>query len=333
MDRSPDPLAADPSPAPWPAMLQIFALLCAAAAIAGVCYVFSDVRFVHADRFFLSFAEIFVAIAALSFYIRLRLPSAEHLIVLMSMAFAFFIAGTTLLMLQYCLATAKAIDFTGAIRAADHALGFDWTDFSAKVSAIPYAADVIGFCYQQWIGEFVAVIVLLSALKRADDVFGLLFAYIVSGVAMVAISGFLDVKSIDAVAAYATKAVHLPSGVNPYYLKLLTSLRADGVHVVDLNHLGGLVSFPSCHAGAAVLLATATRNLKRLWAPFLVFNELILVGTISEGGHYLSDVLAGCAFAVAGVALYAWVSRRSAGAALPAPRVAPAFADAVGQHP
>jgi hypothetical protein len=72
--------------------------------------------------------------------------------------------------------------------------------------------------------------------------------------AMASISGFLDVKSIDAVAAYATNAVHLPTGVNPYYLKLTTALRSEGRHVVDLNHLGGLVSFPSCHAGAAAPL-------------------------------------------------------------------------------
>lgn len=314
---------------PWATMPAILAVVCVSAGITATCYAFSDVRFVNASPFFLPYGATFAAIVALSLYIRLRAPEAGNLIVLMFVVFAFFVTATNLLVLQYCLATSRAIEFTDAIRAADHALGFDWTAFSAQVSRIPYAAGIIGFCYQQWIAEFVIVVVLLAALGKTEECYRLTFAFAVSGMAMVSISGFLDVKSVDAVAAYATNAVHLPTGVNPYYLKLLTALRSDGPHVVDLNHLGGLVSFPSCHAGTAVLLATATRNLKRLWIPFLCFNELILVGTITEGGHYLSDVLAGCAFAVAAVALYGWLTRARPVALPRFARVAPAFAGVV----
>lgn len=313
-------------------MAGILAVVCASAGITAACYAFSDVRFVNAGPFFLPYGATIAAIVALSVYIRLRAPEATNLIVLMFMVFAFFVTATNLLVLQYCLATTHAIEFTDAIRAADHAMGFDWTAFSAKVSSIPYAAAVIGFCYQQWIGEFVVVVALLAVLGKTDDCFRLTFAFAVSGMAMVSISGLLDVKSIDAVAAYATNAVHLPTGVNPYYLKLLTALRSDGLHVVDLNHLGGLVSFPSCHAGTAVLLATATRSLKRLWFPFLCFNELILVGTITEGGHYLSDVLAGCLFAVAAVALYASLTRARPVAAQWVAYLAPALASVAGLH-
>jgi membrane-associated phospholipid phosphatase len=330
MEQARDPARPGQPSTPWATMPGILAVVCASAGITTVCYAFSDVRFVNAGPFFLPYGATIAAIVVLSFYIRLRAPEAGNLIVLLFMVFAFFVTATNLLALQYCLATTRAIEFTDAIRAADHALGFDWMAFSAKVSRIPYAAGVIGFCYQQWIAEFVVVVVLLAALGKTDDCYRLTFAFAVSGMAMVSISGFLDVKSVDAVAAYATNAVHLPTGVNPYYLKLLTALRSDGPHVVDLNHLGGLVSFPSCHAGTAVLLATATRNLKRLWIPFLCFNELILVGTITEGGHYLSDVLAGCAFAVAAVALYGWLTRARPAAAPWFARVAPAFAGVVG---
>ena len=308
-------------PASWRPMLAIVAAIFASAALTSLCYAFSDIHFLHAERLFLPFAGALAAIVALSAYIKLRAPGAEHLVVLLFMAFAFFVTATNLLLLQYCLATTRAIPMTDAIRAADHAMGFDWTDFAAKVSAIPCAADVIGFCYRQWIVEFVIAISLLGALRKIDDIFQLTFAYVAAGAAMVAVSGVVDVKSIDAVAAYATHAVHLPTGVNPHYLELLTALRSDGAHVVDLDHLGGLVSFPSCHAGAALLLATATRNLKALWLPFLIFNELILVGTITEGGHYLSDVIAGCAFAIAGLAVYDWAVSRPRGVLPGSPRL------------
>ena len=50
-------------------------------------------------------------------------------------------------------------------------------------------------------------------------------------------------------------------------------------------------------------MATATRNLKWLWFPFLCFNVLILVGTITEGGHNFADVIGGCLFAVGAIAV------------------------------
>lgn len=311
-------LAAPSWLAPSPASRQILAILVGSAALTAVAYRLCDVRFVHAQGLFLPFALMAALIGALSIYIKLRLSDNLHWIVMMTAAFVFLAAGTNLLLLQYCLATTKAVDFTEAIRAADHALGFDWLTFSRIMSSLPYVDEVIGFCYQQWITEFVVVVVLLSAVKQTGEVFRLIFAYIVSGTAMVLVSGVLDVKSVDAVSAYAISSIHHPTGVNPYYLQLLTSLRSSGAHVVDLNHLGGLVSFPSCHAGTAVLLATAMRNVKGLWLPFLCLNEFILIGTLTEGGHFLSDVIAGCLFAIAGVALHEVVSRPRRALAEPA---------------
>ena len=145
----------------------------------------------------------------LSFYIRLRAPKARNLIVLMFIGLAFVVAATNLLALQYCLATTRAIEFIDAIRAADHALGFAWTAFSATVSSVPYASAVIGFCCQQWIAEFVVVVALLAAFGQTDDCFRLTFAFAVSSMAMASISGFLDVKSIDAVAPLATATRNL----------------------------------------------------------------------------------------------------------------------------
>ena len=63
---------------------------------------------------------------------------------------------------------------------------------------------------------------------------------------------------------------------------------------------------------AAVLLAVATRGFKWLWAPFLVFNVGVLVGTISEGGHNLADVFAGCLLAIVGLALAQALRRHGA---------------------
>ena len=48
-----------------------------------------------------------------------------------------------------------------------------------------------------------------------------------------------------------------------------------------------------------MLLATATRGIRWLWPLFLAFNVLVLLGTLTEGGHNLTDVIGGCLIAIA----------------------------------
>jgi membrane-associated phospholipid phosphatase len=117
------------------------------------------------------------------------------------------------------------------------------------------------------------------------------------------VAAFLDSKSFDSVAAYSIAGFHYPTGVSVAYLDKIKHLRQGTDSIMDFRNIIGLVAFPSFHAGAAVLLATATRNLKWLWLPFLCFNEFILVGTITEGGHDVVDVIGGCLCVVAGIGL------------------------------
>ena len=80
---------------------------------------------------------------------------------------------------------------------------------------------------------------------------------------------------------------------------VVEAIRSGRDPTMDFRRILGLVSFPSFHAGAALLLAVATRKLPfGLWLPFLVANAMMIVGTITEGGHNLTDVVGGCALAV-----------------------------------
>ncbi len=137
------------------------------------------------------------------------------------------------------------------------------------------------------------------------------FAYIIAGMATLSVTAVLDSKSYEAVATYAIAGFRHPVGVGPgINSQADDDLRAGSARTLDFDQLLGLVSFPSFHAGSALLLAMATRNLRWLWAPFLVFNLAIIVGTISEGGHNLMDVLGGCAFAIGGLYAAGALSRR-----------------------
>ena len=151
--------------------------------------------------------------------------------------------------------------------------------------------------------EFVIVFALFSYLEKFDEMYTLTYTYIIAGMGTLMVSAFLDSKSFNSVAAYSIAGFHYPTGVSVAYLDKIKHLRQGTDSVMDFRNIIGLVAFPSFHAGAAVLLATATRNLKWLWLPFLCLNEFILVGTITEGGHDFADVIGGCLCVVAGIGL------------------------------
>lgn len=72
---------------------------------------------------------------------------------------------------------------------------------------------------------------------------------------------------------------------------------------ICVDTLGGFITFPSFHACAAVLLAWAFLRMGRLGLPMLLLNAAMLVSAIPIGGHYVVDLVAGVAVAVAAVLL------------------------------
>ncbi len=76
-----------------------------------------------------------------------------------------------------------------------------------------------------------------------------------------------------------------------------------------------MITFPSYHSVMAVLLAYAARGTFLSFLS-LVLNALMLVSVPTEGGHYLTDAIAGIAIAVSSILLVRftarWLTRRNA---------------------
>jgi membrane-associated phospholipid phosphatase len=77
-------------------------------------------------------------------------------------------------------------------------------------------------------------------------------------------------------------------------------MRNGGSASFALGQLRGIVTFPSYHTVLAILFTYAHRS-RRSFPVFLIINCLMLVSIPSEGGHYLSDVLAGAGLAVVAI--------------------------------
>jgi PAP2 superfamily len=272
----------------------------------------SGLRFANAADFFAPFGGILGVLILIKAYLFLRVSKNKNkrLDFFVTMMIVKLIMSVTMMIFQYSTATFNAYPINDAIKSADQLIGFDWLQFATIVNQAPHLADILGWCYRNWMWEFVAVFALFSYLAKFEEMYDLTYTYIIAGMGTLIVSAFLDAKSFDSVAAYSIAGFHYPTGVSVAYLDKIKHLRQGVDSVMDFHNIIGLVAFPSFHAGAAVVLATATRNLKWLWLPFLCFNEFILVGTITEGGHDFADVVGGCLCVVAGIGL-AQAFRRS----------------------
>lgn len=283
-------------------MLELLLLVALAAALDLAAIAISGSRFVNADQFFPIFGAAVGSLAGLSLYLRIRMPELRWLIRLLEMIAIYIVMCVVMMTYQYALALAPAWPISHAIEAADHATGFHWLAVSRSANAIPGLSPLLAFCYRNWMREFAVVFVVLAYLRKFEELEEFTTVHILAGMATLSISGLIDPKSYEAVAAWVIPGIHFPAGVSPIYLEKIKALRAGLDRVMNFNQIIGLVSFPSFHAGAALLLAVYSRRIPYAWPVFLAFNLCIILGAITDGGHNLMDVFAGLAFAAAAVA-------------------------------
>jgi membrane-associated phospholipid phosphatase len=192
--------------------------------------------------------------------------------------------GAGLAVLSYLVARTDAPLVDAALLRADRALGFDWSGWTAVAHADPRVAWTLMRAYDSLIPQVVAAVLALALWRSATP---LLLRLVATGLATVVLSGIAPAIGMR------LDAAHVPH---------LLALRADRLAIVDPARLEGLIAFPSYHAVLAVLVAHALRSTPRVVRlPALALNAVMLVATISVGGHYLVDVLAGCALALAAI--------------------------------
>jgi membrane-associated phospholipid phosphatase len=82
----------------------------------------------------------------------------------------------------------------------------------------------------------------------------------------------------------------------------LPLVRGGSLRVLDIMKLGGIITFPSFHAAAAVLFLWALWSVWWMRPLALIANVGMLLATPMGGGHYFVDVFAGMGVAVLAIA-------------------------------
>ena len=189
-------------------------------------------------------------------------------------------AGAILLVGMALLATASYVVaavtplplYDNALAAADRRLGFDWAEWMAWTQSRAWMSRSFEVAYDAMLPELVGAVLYLGFLRKSGWLLTTLF---IGGALTALISGFFPAIG------------HLPSAP---HVPVLRALRAG--QLMDVMPQG-LISFPSYHTTVAVLLTGAFRGSRFLFPMACVLNGVMVVSTLSVGGHYLVDVIAG----------------------------------------
>ncbi len=228
-----------------------------------------------------------------------------------------FILTDTLAQLIACFAVCGVLSYLvmstnlpladGELAAIDRALGFDWPRFIRWIQARPAVDYTLWLVYHSSIVQMFTIVFLLSHWRqdRARELSGTI---IISLALTIVIAG-----ALPAAGAYPYYRPAHPEIVAEMWLSDFSPLRDGSLRWLDPMRMEGLISFPSFHTILSLLFIHVTRDTKGLFAASIVLNGAILVSTLTAGGHYLADVLAGALVTALSVILYRTVckSRRS----------------------
>lgn len=180
------------------------------------------------------------------------------------------------------------------LAAFDTALGFDWIGLLAFMNEHATFGILTSMIYNSLFPQFALVVLLLSLTRHFDELRELVDAYWITLLLSIVISGVLP--ALDPFGYYGLTlnpddVVKPTAGI--VFLPDLLSLRAGTFTTFDFGALQGMVAFPSFHAALALMMCWSLRRMPWVLLFLLPYNGLMLVATLTEGGHYLADVAAG----------------------------------------
>jgi membrane-associated phospholipid phosphatase len=191
-----------------------------------------------------------------------------------------------------------------AFHAWDQALGFDWRYWLTVLDGYPKLNLLLVLAYHSMWPQLTLVLVALVTIRDYRRLDLLLLAFGFAAVATVIIAGFMPALSpLAYLQVTADDHPHITLALPREFEMQALALRSGAMRVVEVGNAQGLVTFPSFHTATAVVLLLGFRNVPYLRWVSLVLNSLMLISIPIEGSHYLVDVIAGIA-----VALAAWAA-------------------------
>jgi membrane-associated phospholipid phosphatase len=213
--------------------------------------------------------------------------------------------------LTYILASANLPMQDANLARLDQLLGLDWQAYYRFVCERPALVPYVYFAYAMIVWPTFGVPIVLGLTKHYLRLQQFTLACMSTVVTTALISSVLPaVGTFHEYGISPDLPVFRASG---YLVQLhqLPLVRDGSLRVLDHNTLGGIITFPSFHAAAAVLALWAFWGVWWMRPLALIANVGMLLATPLVGGHYFVDVFAGVALAVLAIAAAQRIGRRS----------------------
>jgi membrane-associated phospholipid phosphatase len=200
----------------------------------------------------------------------------------------------------------------------DRLIGFDWRGFVGTIDRYPNLCALLGWSYATIWLQLLFIAIFAATIRDHATIDELIFAVGASLITVNVIALLVPTAGVTTLVQYdfanLNNADYLIQTRHAYL-----ALRDGSLGLIDFDNVAALVSFPSFHTVVAVLATLASRRLPYMFGPILALNALMLVSTLSHGGHYLSDVIIGVVIAI--VAWRAALSVRGRNGAESAPQL------------
>ena len=177
--------------------------------------------------------------------------------------------------------------------------GFDWDTAARWVANHPTLDHVLRAAYSSMVYQVVAVLLIGSLARPGDRNGEFIWSCAVGCILTCAIFVF-------------TPALGKVGHIGTAQVETLTMIRNGPWTVFDYERATGLINFPSFHTTLAILFSYAVRRHRWALAIFIPLDALLIASTPTVGGHYLVDLPAGAAVAIASIVSARAIRRRVA---------------------
>jgi membrane-associated phospholipid phosphatase len=189
----------------------------------------------------------------------------------------------------------------------DKTIGFNWPAFVRFVDQSALAAKTLEVAYESFTSQMIILPILLCIFSHEVRAYQYMLSFIMLTLLAAVVS--IPFPSVGAYVGYGFDGATLRN-INAhfgyFFLKSFNAVREQERFVLGLHNAAGIITFPSVHAGFAVLCAWAAWPSRWLRLPALTLNTLMVISAITHGAHYLVDVIAGCG--AGGLAI--WIATR-----------------------
>jgi hypothetical protein len=186
----------------------------------------------------------------------------------------------------------------GLFDAADRALGFDWAALLTWMNARPSLFAILDLAYASFLPQAAVTVLCLSFCDQALRLRTFMLAFVATTLITIAISGVLPAYGVwmhhglQADAGGILPASHTSWAA-------FGALRDGTLRMLVASGSEGIITFPSLHAALGVIFLLALWRVPLVRWAGVVVNVLMIAATPIDGSHYLVDVIAGVAIALA----------------------------------